>query len=309
MTVLMRTARQALACLLLTPVLANAAGGDRARFASLLWSDSMLERSVAAALGERLYTDPRLSARGDLSCASCHGPAARPDAGGRDPTSLLNVSLNSRFGWTGRFSRLEDQVEHELLADERLAGAPGRLRELLASDEDYRAAVSAWLGRVPQAADVAAALSAYLRTRLTPDAPFDRYLAGQAGLPADAEAGLRRFGELGCSSCHQGVNLGGNLLVRIGLFTPYDGDDPGRAQDTGRAADKHVFRVPGLRNVADSAPYFHDGSRRTLAEAIRSMGRMQLARELSGDDVAQLSAFLQTLSAPLASNGSRLVKP
>ncbi len=287
-----------LACLLLAPAALHASA-DTAAFAPLFPRALDAKQELAAALGARLFDDERLSDSGERACSGCHRADTTPAAAGRDPTSLHNVSLNARFGWTGRFATLAAQVEHELRSPERLGASPGRLLDLLRDDPAYRAAVAAWRGREPDAEDVGAALAAHLRTLLTPGSDFDRYLAGEATLSADAVVGFQRFRELGCATCHQGVNLGGNLLQRIGLFESYGGEDRGREMDTGRAHDRYVFRVPGLRNVAHSAPYFHDGSRATLADAIADMGRLQLLRELSAREISQLRAFLESLSAPV----------
>ena len=132
-------------------------------------------------------------------------------------------------------------------------------------------------------ANIKEALVAFERTLVTPDAPFDRFLRGDAGaLDADAREGYRLFKEYGCSSCHQGANVGGNMLQRFGLF--------------GGVRDPRLFRVPTLRNIARTAPYFHDGSAATLEEAIAIMGEAQLGRRLPGTAVSRIAAFLESLN-------------
>ena len=146
------------------------------------------------------------------------------------------------------------------------------------------------------------AIVSYERTLITPGAPLDRYLLGDAGaLSRDEVEGYRRFRAYGCASCHQGVNVGGNLYARFGIFdtvrllAPLT-DDPGRFRITRIARDTQVFRVPSLRNVEVTAPYFHDGRAETLDDAVRVMGRHQLGRELGTEDVRVVVAFLRSLT-------------
>jgi cytochrome c peroxidase len=148
------------------------------------------------------------------------------------------------------------------------------------------------------AANIANAIATYERSLMTPDSRFDRYLRGETtALTSEELAGYRRFKEYGCASCHQGVNVGGNLFQHFGVMRDYFADkkaitdaDQGRYNVTHREEDRHVFKVPGLRNVALTAPYFHDGSAQTLEDAVAIMGRYQLGRELSDEDKRLLVA-------------------
>jgi cytochrome c peroxidase len=152
-------------------------------------------------------------------------------------------------------------------------------------------------------ANITGAIATFERSLLTPNARFDRHLRGEQGvLGSDELEGYRRFVNHGCVSCHQGVAVGGNLFQRFGVMGDYfkgrppNKADLGRFNVTGMEEDRHVFKVPSLRNVAVTQPYFHDGSARTLTEAVRVMGKYQLGKGLSDEDVQLIVAFLRTLS-------------
>jgi cytochrome c peroxidase len=157
------------------------------------------------------------------------------------------------------------------------------------------------------------ALSTFERSLVTPDAPFDRFLRGESVLSEAEAGGFELFTTIGCASCHQGINVGGNLFQRFGVVAdafegrPIQTRDYGRMLRTGREEDAHVFRVPSLRNVAVTAPYFHDGSAPTLDLAVRRMGAVQLGYALSDGEAAQLVAFLNTLTGEY--QGRSLAEP
>jgi cytochrome c peroxidase len=266
-------------------------------------------------LGRRMFHDVRLS-RGDrVSCASCHDLARGGDDGrarsetndGRpsdfNASTVFNAALNARLNWRGNFRTLTEQNEAVLL-DPRLMNAtwPELLAKLRA-DADYRAAFKALYGG-PEREHVLDALATFQRSLLTPDARFDRYLRGERdAITAEEARGYQLFKAYGCIACHQGVNVGGNLFQRFGVF--YDpfaargnagAADLGRYTITGREDDRKVFRVPSLRNVAVTSPYFHDGSAASLAEAVDIMARSQLGRELPRDDIDLIIRFLRTLT-------------
>jgi cytochrome c peroxidase len=149
------------------------------------------------------------------------------------------------------------------------------------------------------------AIGAYERTLVTPS-PFDRYLSGdESALGADAKAGLREFMQAGCIACHNGVDVGGGMYQKFGLVEDYWKATGSPTPDTGRfdvtkdPADMYVFKVPSLRNVAMTPPYFHDGSVATLPEAVRVMGRVQLGRKLTDEQIGRIVAFLQSLTGSL----------
>ena len=282
-------------------------------------------RTAKVDLGERLFCDPGLSADGEVSCASCHryelaltdGKAKAQGAGrvqhAYNAPTLFNAALCPTYNWTGRFTSLEAQ--HDALmknpaamksswdaAVRYLHGAPG-YRDAFADVYQGSHACGA-SDEIVCEATVRDALVAFEQSLVTPDSPFDRFLRGDASaLSAPAREGWALFKSAGCISCHQGPLVGGNLFQKLGVMRDYfaeRGDvreaDKGRFAVTGRDEDLYVFRVPSLRNVAATAPFFHDGTQAELEDAVQAMGRYQLGRELSDDDTARLVAFLRSLS-------------
>jgi cytochrome c peroxidase len=267
-------------------------------------------------LGRKLFLDTRLSQSKTTACVSCHRLDRGGDDGRRQPAgadgqpldfnspSIFNVALNFRLNWRGNFRTLEQQNESVLL-DRRLMGTTwGELLPKLRADRDYVRSFVALYGGGPERPHVLDALATFQRSLLTPGARFDRQLNGQRdAISAEEERGYQLFKSYGCIACHQGTNLGGNLFQRFGVF-----DDPfarhrnvttadlGRFAITGIETDRHVFRVPSLRNVAVTAPYFHDGSAASLPEAVDIMARIQLGRELPPTDRDLIVKFLGTLT-------------
>jgi len=248
-------------------------------------------------LGERLFTDPRLS-RGNLrSCASCHdlstnGASKKSHDSGFDGSSLplntptvFNASLSFRFGWEGKVRTIESDVKGSLQNPQIMGADLAEIAEKLYADAGLRREFVAAYGRPPDAQNVVDALASFQQTLITPGSRFDRWLAGDAGaLSAQEEDGYRLFKSLGCISCHQGVNIGGNLFQRHGIFHPLASPKP------------EILRVPSLRNVATTPPYFHDGSAATLDEAVRKMGMAQLNSTLTDQQVSAIVAYLRTLT-------------
>jgi cytochrome c peroxidase len=272
-------------------------------------------------LGRRMFQDVRLSRGERTSCAACHdlgraGDDGRARAAGADgrpldfnTSTIFNAALNARLNWRGNFRSFEDQNEAVLL-DPRLMGETWpRLLAKLGADAEYRAAFRAIYGDGPQREHALDALATFQRSLLTPDARFDRYLRGERdAITADEARGYQLFKAYGCVACHQGVNIGGNLFQRFGVFhdpfaercaTDVAGTDVanlGRFAITGNEADRNVFRVPSLRNVAVTSPYFHDGSVASLAAAVEIMARSQLGRNLPPQDIDVIVKFLGTLT-------------
>lgn len=245
------------------------------------------------ALGERLFNDSRLSADGKLSCSSCHnlrtngasGGAAHRSLGPFDTLTVFNASLNFRLNWEGNFRPLAAQAESSLENFVNLHTTVDEVVGKLNADagvvRDFRAAY----GRPPERDNVLDALVTFEQSLLTPGSRFDRWLGGDSSaLSADELEGYRLFKSFGCISCHQGVNVGGNLFERQGVFRQLVPGPP------------ETVRVPSLRNVATTAPYFHDGSAATLEEAVKRMAAAQLDRSLTDQQVSSLVAFLQTLT-------------
>jgi cytochrome c peroxidase len=266
-------------------------------------------------LGRTLFHDPQLSRGNVFACASCHqlhagGDDGRSRAIGADGRALdynaptvFNVALNFRLNWRGNFQRLEEQNESVLLDARVMNTTWNELLPKLAADASYPRAFMQAYGGAPTRERVLDALALFQRSLATPDSRFDRHLRGESGAIAPPEEqGYRLFKSYGCVACHQGANLGGNLFQRTGVFRalfPPDAAgaaDPGRFAITGQEGDRMVFRVPSLRNVAVTAPYFHNGYTASLAEAVEIMARSQLGRELPPGDVELIVRFLHTLT-------------
>lgn len=254
------------------------------------------------ALGERLYKDVRLSAKGNFACASCHdistngasGRAASKSPGNDAPAnrnpplntlSVFNAALSFRLDWEGRHRTLASQAEASIENPGSMDSDVATVASKLAADPDMAGQFFAAYGRGPDRDDILDALTTFERTLLTPGSRFDRWLGGDAAaLSADELEGYRLFKSFGCSSCHQGVNVGGNLFQRQGVFRQLVASGP------------KVVRVPSLRNVATTSPYFHDGSAATLKDAVSRMAAAQLDRTLTDQQVGLLVAFLKTLT-------------
>ena len=249
------------------------------------------------ALGERLFGDPRLSANGEHACASCHdtrtngaGSAQHArDANGMDlslntPT-IFNAALNFRLDWEGNFRTLETQAEASLINPQTMGSTMDDIVRKLNADTAMTSRFEQAYGRRPDRDSLLDAIATYERSLLTPGSRFDRWLAGEKeALTAEELNGYGLFKALGCISCHQGANVGGNLFERNRIFP-----SPG----TGKP---HSLRVPSLRNVAVTPPYFHDGNAATLEDTVRYMGKAQLNETLTDRQTAEIVAFLNTLT-------------
>jgi cytochrome c peroxidase len=249
------------------------------------------------ALGERLFDDPLLSRNGRTACSSCHDvrtngasvPSLETTPNGSAPRfdtpTIFNVALDFRLNWQGNVHSLEEQAARAL-ADPRAAamGMDADIRVLM-DEKGARQQFNAVYGHDPDRQSILDAIATYERSLLTPDSRFDRWLRGDIGaLSTEAVGGYQLFKSFGCVACHQGVNAGGNLFEQSGIF---------HSLGTGRPV---ILRVPSLRNVAITGPYFHDGSAPTLAIAVRKMGYVQLNRKLSDEQVKAIVAFLDTLT-------------
>lgn len=271
--------------------------------------------SAKVALGERLFRDKRLSRDDSIACVTCHdlergGVDRRKVSVGVDgAVGGINAPtvFNSGFGfvqfWDGRAATLEEQAAGPIHNPIEMASNWAQVLAKLGADDGYPAAFAALYPDGITAANVADAIATFERSLATPDSRFDRHLRGETGvLTPLEERGWRRFRDLGCTSCHQGILLGGNMYQKFGVLRDYFGQRPttpadlGRYNVTGREEDRHVFKVPSLRNVALTAPYFHDASAADLEQAVVVMARHQLGREIEAADVDAIVAFLGTLT-------------
>ena len=249
------------------------------------------------ALGESLFKDVRLSRQGTHGCATCHDPDSngstrrtaatiRSQVGHNfDVPTVFNAALSFRLSWEGKYHSLEEQAAASLVSHSTMASSVEESVARLSRDPVEFQRFKAAYGHGPDADSLLNAIATYERSLTTPGSRFDRWLAGEASaLTARELNGYRLFKSLGCVSCHQGVNVGGNLFQRHGVFRPLGRREP------------VMLRVPSLRNVAQTAPYFHDGSAPTLEDAVRKMGAAQLNFNLSEEQIENIVAFLQTLT-------------
>ncbi|KQV54363.1 MULTISPECIES: cytochrome-c peroxidase [unclassified Duganella] len=257
------------------------------------------------ALGRLLFNERRLSGNGRLSCATCHqlahaGADGLARATGLDgkplphntPT-ILNAALNFRQGWNGAAATLEQQVARVVENPQEMGASWPAVVRAIAADPAYRRSFNSLYREGVTAATIQDAMASYQRTLLTPGSRFDRYLLGdKTALNEDELAGYQRFKRAGCATCHQGSNAGGNMYQLFGVMAELL---PATARQRNGIGQR--FKVPGLRNVARTAPYFHDGSVATLEDAIDQMFLFQLGRTASAEDRKLIAAFLRTLDA------------
>ena len=266
-------------------------------------------------LGERLFHEPRLSRGNDMACATCHdlnsnGADHHVFAPGRDGSTLdvntltvFNSSLNHRLFWDGRAASLEEQIDFVVANPKEFDTTWAEIITKLSQDADYRARFQAVYADGITAPNIRDAIATFERTLITTGSRFDRYLLGEHdAITAQEKEGYRLFKDYGCTGCHQGRNVGGNLFMKFGVFIDYFSSrdsisraDLGRYNVTGEPEDRHVFRVPSLRLAALTPPYFHDGSAQTLEDAVKIMARHQLGRIIPQRDVERIVAFLKTL--------------
>lgn len=265
-----------------------------------------------AKLGMQIFLDPNLSSNNRVSCESCHhifdnGAEKRrvslgvQGLGARNSPTVFNVAQNSRFFWDGRASSLATQMDGPVHNPLEMNTNWQKITHYVASVPAYKEQFDAHFAGTINEATIKESLSAFMEALDTPDAPFDRFLKGdKTAISQTAQNGWQKFKMLGCVACHQGTNIGGNLFQKFGNLnsTNEQESDLGRYNVTGLESDIGVFRVPSLRNVANTAPYFHDGRADTLEAAIVTMAYVQLGRELEPSTILELKAFLNSLSAP-----------
>jgi cytochrome c peroxidase len=277
-------------------------------------------------LGKTLFFDPRLSVNGTLSCNSCHNVMAggddnRPNSvgvgdqrGGRSAPTVWNAAFLSAQFWDGREPTLEAQAKGPV-ANPIEMGMPNldeplkRLKQIPGYADMFKAAFPD--EKDPMSVDnFAKAVAAYERTLITPNSPYDKYVKGDKKAMSEQQVkGMNTFAEIGCTTCHSGaafagpeMEMGKGFFMKFPTFpSDYDAkyklsEDTGRHSVTNDDNDKHMWRVPTLRNVALTAPYFHNGSVPTLDEAVRVMAKTQLNKDLSDAQTADLVAFLNALT-------------
>jgi cytochrome c peroxidase len=275
-----------------------------------------------AALGRRLFHDPALSSDRKVSCASCHdlsrggtdqqkySTGVQGMSGSINAPTVFNSAANFRQFWDGRAATLEEQIEGPIHSRTEMGSAWNQVVPTLQAVPGYVVAFQAIYSDGIQPANIKNALAEFERTLITPNSRFDKFLRGNdTALTAPEKEGYRKFKSYGCVSCHQGVNVGGNMFATLGAMDDYFMDrgsvtkaDYGRFNVTGKDDDRFVFKVPSLRNVALTAPYLHDGSAKTLDRAVAIMGQYQLGRHIPREDLELIVKFLETLTGEYEGN-------
>lgn len=277
-------------------------------------------------LGKMLFFDPRLSSTGTVSCFSCHnvmegGDDHRPTSigvhgqlGGRNAPTVWNAAFQSVQFWDGRASSLEEQAKGPIvnpieMGMPKLEFAIDRIKRITGYQTSFERAFGH--NAAIDENTVAMAIAAYERTLITPNSPYDRFVKGdKKALTQQQQRGMRAFANVGCVSCHSGPNFSGPTLppgkgffMKFPTYTNNDYvvryrllDDGGKAVNSGKVEDQNMWRVPTLRNLTYTAPYFHNGLVKSLPEAVRVMAATQLDKSLSDGDVADIAAFLEGLT-------------
>ncbi|MBN8556688.1 MAG: cytochrome-c peroxidase [Proteobacteria bacterium] len=263
-------------------------------------------------LGKKLWFDPRLSRSGFISCNSCHNLSMggsdnvaasvgdRWQKGGINSPTVLNSVLNIAQFWDGRAKDLAEQaggpIENPIEMNSTHDIAVATLRSIPGYVKDFKSVYKVDAIDIKQVTD---ALAAFEATLVTPNARFDKWLKGDKSAITDVELkGYQLFKSSGCVACHNGPAVGGNMFQKMGVVAEYKTNHPaeGRSAVTGNEIDRFNFKVPTLRNVELTYPYFHDGAAKTLTEAVDIMGRLQLGRVYTQEENAQIVAFLKTLT-------------
>jgi cytochrome c peroxidase len=270
-------------------------------------------------LGKMLYHDPRLSSTGTVSCSSCHntmlgGEDNRPNSmgvngqtGGRSAPTVWNAAFNAVQFWDGRAASLEAQAAGPVTNPIEMGMKSwDDVVIRLSSIEGYKKAFADAFGGNAISKDTATkAIAAYERTLITPNSPYDKYTSGDKSAMTDQQVrGMNKVAELGCTSCHSGPAFNGPGMFQKfpvnsnGMYQAkyHFNKDLGLAEVTKKPEDEHMFKVPTLRNIALTAPYFHNGAVKTLAEAVKVMAKLQLNKDLSEEEIDDIVAFLNALT-------------
>lgn len=272
--------------------------------------------SRKVALGRRLFNDTRLSSDNTIACVHCHnlanggvdGLPRSIGVGGKvgkiNTLTVFNSGFNFRLFWDGRVASMEELIGSPITNPFEMGSSWNELIDKLEQDASYPGEFAVIYPNGIQPSNVSDAIATFVRSLITPNGKFDRYLRGDKhALNEDELAGYELFKKIGCISCHQGMNVGGNMYEKIGLFGDYfsardniQEADYGRYNLTKNEEHRFEFRVPSLRNVALTAPYFHDASAQKLEKAVAIMGKYQLGIDLRKDEIARIVKFLDTLT-------------
>lgn len=271
------------------------------------------------ALGNRLFHDSLLSQDGKISCATCHSLATggvdrktqslgiNDTAGGINAPTVLNASLNFVQFWDGRATTLEEQISGPVTNPKEMGSNWDEILAKLNRSPDYKEQFSKIYEEGITENSIKDSIATFERSLYTPNSRFDQYLRGDRNaITQEEKEGYAAFKQLGCTTCHQGMGVGGNMFQPFGVMGNYFSDrgnitkaDYGRYNVTQQETDRYKFKVPSLRNVDLTAPYFHDGSATTLDEAVRVMAKYQLGIQLDERKTGSIVKFLKTLTGEM----------
>jgi cytochrome c peroxidase len=267
------------------------------------------------ALGRILFFETRMSASNTLSCNSCHdlqtygvdnrktSEGHKKQLGTRNSPSVYNAAGHVSQFWDGRAADVEEQAKGPILNPVEMAMSDEKtliaeIKKVKAYEELFKKAFPGEAQPVTYN-NIANAIGHFERLLVTPSR-WDKFVKGDKNaLTAEEKAGFNKFNDVGCVACHSGAYVGGAMYQKLGLVKPYESKDQGRFEVTKQEADRMMFKVPSLRNIEKTAPYFHDGSVATLEDAVKLMGKHQLGKELSDADTASIVAWLRTLTGEL----------
>ncbi|MGD1880608.1 MAG: cytochrome-c peroxidase [Kiloniellaceae bacterium] len=268
-------------------------------------------------LGKMLYFESRLSESHTINCNSCHAIGQggvdmletsvghRWQQGGRNAPTVLNSVFNTAQFWDGRAKDLEEQAGGPIINPMEMASSHEHAIEMLNKIPGYAAKFKAAFpddSNPINVENMLKAIALFEATLITPHSPFDRFLRGEENaMTAEQKDGLRLFIDQGCASCHNGINIGGGMYQPFGVVEKPGADflpptDKGRFEVTKSVDDEYVYKVPTLRNIALTPPYFHTGKAWDLRQAVAVMGSTQLGADLSDEDVDKITAFLHALT-------------
>jgi len=271
--------------------------------------------AALVALGKDYFEDRSLSSDNTISCSSCHDLTSGGDdgltfskgvnnqMGDFNTPTVLNSVFNFKQFWDGRAKDLAEQIDSPITNHKEMNSNWNDVIAKLTKNKSYVKRTRKIFDDAINRKTITAAIVEFEKSLVTPSR-FDKFLLGDDYAITELEkAGYKKFLDYGCVSCHQGKNIGGNMFQKMGVFEDYFDEakktkqsDYGRYNITGKSDDKYYFKVPSLRNVENTAPYFHDGSIKTLNEAIEIMARVQVGKELTEVDLTELSAFLKCLT-------------
>jgi len=263
-------------------------------------------------LGKKLFFDPILSKDGTISCTTCHDLQSGGDdglkfssgikgqKGGVNSPTVYNSGYNFRQFWDGRAKDLKEQAKGPITNPVEMGHTLEGAVEVLRKNSVYVQAFGSIYPEGITQENIVDAIAEFEKALITPNAPFDQYINGnKEAINSEVKKGYQLFVSKGCILCHHGINIGGNMYNKFGVFEDANSSNLGRYNVTKQEEDKYFFKVPSLRNVAQTAPYMHDGRIDKLREAVLLMSQYQLGREMKAEDIDAIVLFLQSLTGEM----------